>query len=301
MLNSEPTYFDDSCWQTGQTLHDNVAIRLFWSESDLYVDTGDESVHSSSVAVPEFVELSVPQRKLGEEISPAPEHMRGGFRYVKVLLQSGASLNVRGLRVRMTAAPDMEEPRRWCNHFMSADHTLNRVWWGCGWCAQLCAIDRREGRNNTDDVAAMAAGGWRNNGTASIYGHSALVDGAKRDRMIWGGDLGISTQTLFATVGGTHVARNSLQTLMALADPDGMIARAGPPFAFKHAGKAGRSDTYHLWSLISTCHVGQYGRSTALSYCFDFDSVVGLCALFFLVYSLARLRFCLRQKFLNSK
>lgn len=221
-----------------------MTTRLYWSESDLYVDTGDNSVKGGrGITRPEFVELAVPTSTAGAEISPAPAHLRGGFRYVQLALQAGPALTVRGVRVRMTSAPDMEEPRHWCNSFMSADHTLNRVWWGCGWCAQLCAIDHREGRNNTDDEAAMAAGGWLNNGTASLFGHSALVDGAKRDRMIWGGDLGISTQTMFATVGGTHVARNSLQTLMALADPDGMIARAGPPFAFKHAGKAGRSDT----------------------------------------------------------
>ena len=60
--------------------------------------------------------------------------------------------------------------------------------------------------------------------------------------------MGISVPTLYATVGDTHAARNSLQTLYHFRDADGMIARAGPPFATKHLGNAGRSDTYHLVS-----------------------------------------------------
>ena len=59
----------------------------------------------------------------------------------------------------------------------SSDDLLNRIWYGCGWTAMLCTIGKQNGRDNGNTTAPV----WMNNGTASLFGHSALVDGAKRD------------------------------------------------------------------------------------------------------------------------
>ena len=44
-------------------------------------------------------------------------------------------------------------------------------------------------------------------------GDSILVDGAKRDRVIWPGDMGVSSLTAIATTGDLDASRNALNTL----------------------------------------------------------------------------------------
>ena len=50
-----------------------------------------------------------------------------------------------------------------------------------------------------------------------------LVDGAKRDRVIWPGDMGVSTATAFATTGDTYSSRMSIETLYQYQLPNGML------------------------------------------------------------------------------
>jgi hypothetical protein len=64
--------------------------------------------------------------------------------------------------------------------------------------------------------------GWANNASCGS-GTSILVDGAKRDRVIWPGDMGVSTAVAFATTGDTLSAQNSLETLYAHQQKDGML------------------------------------------------------------------------------
>ncbi|MEK8174824.1 hypothetical protein NKH77_54515 [Streptomyces sp. M19] len=55
--------------------------------------------------------------------------------------------------------------------------------------------------------------GWDNSATVGEAGESVLVDGAKRDRTIWPGDLGVSVLTDYVSLGDLRSVRNSLQTL----------------------------------------------------------------------------------------
>lgn len=78
-------------------------------------------------------------------------------------------------------------------------------------------------------------------------GHSILVDGAKRDRTVWPGDMGIALPTALVSTGDLLPARNALETLFDYQDPTtGALPECGPPLL-----KRG-SDTYHLWTLIGT-------------------------------------------------
>lgn len=156
-----------------------LVLRVFFSESILYVGTGDSSTNGHGVQnITEYVDIT------GAELASASgnftlpgSRLRGGFRYLRVLLVQGNAIRLTAVPVYYTATPDMHDPRDWHNHFYSSDDLLNRIWYGCGWTAMLCTIGKQSGRDNGNTTAPL----WMNNGTASLFGHSALVDGAKRD------------------------------------------------------------------------------------------------------------------------
>ena len=74
---------------------------------------------------------------------------------------------------------------------------INRVWYAGAYTNQICTIDpdhgnalvhlREDGFSSTDPQTPINVT-WYNNYTIT-NGTSALVDGAKRDRLDWAGDM----------------------------------------------------------------------------------------------------------------
>lgn len=195
------------------------------------------------------------------EHTPTPEHMRGGFRYLNVFLETSGTVEITNITLAFTPAPLIgNNPSAYANHFCSSDDLLNRIWYAAAYTAQMCTIPPSQGR-----AWGPPASGW-NNAVLIGTGDSILVDGAKRDRTIWPGDMGVSSATSFATTGDTLSSVNSLNTLYALQNPStGMLPYVGPevfcqkPWGSNCLGSgAWASDTYHLWALIGTGNVFHY-------------------------------------------
>jgi hypothetical protein len=178
--------------------------------------------------------------------------LRGGFRYLRVFLAPGsaADCSVQLLQVTLlfSPAPSMPDPSLYANHFFCSDDAINRVWWAGAYTVQLSTIDPRQAR-----VWPPPPSGWDNSAGGGI-GSSILVDGAKRDRMVWGGDCGVSIPTAYVSTGDTVSAANAVATLLLQCQRiDGIISMVGPPICNFFS-----SDTYHLWALIGACNVFQY-------------------------------------------
>lgn len=181
---------------------------------------------------------------------PLPSHLRGGFRYLRVFLEQGTSVEIQSVTTTIPAAPNMEDPSDYKGHFYSSDDLLNRIWYGCAYTVQLCSIPPAQGRQWPPPPS-----GW-NNSASCGSGDVVLVDGAKRDRMIWPGDMGVSVVTAITTTGDVEASQNALQTLFQYQEPsDGMLPYVGPPIAPERYPNTGNSDTYHLWALIGVRHV----------------------------------------------
>ena len=185
---------------------------------------------------------------------PETAQMRGGFRYLNLFLERAGTVVVSNVTLYFTPAPEMTNPADYKNHFHSSDALLNDIWYGCAYTTQMCTIASDQGRQ-----WPAPPSGW-NNGVLVGQGGSVLVDGAKRDRTIWPGDMGVSVATALATTGDVNASRNSLATLFEHQDPEsGMVPYAGPPvFCQEPEGQScgatkGRynSDTYHLWALVA--------------------------------------------------
>jgi hypothetical protein len=238
------------------TVHSTAAtdtgqrLGLAFSESSQYVGTtSDASNGGSGSDGAIFADLTpnaswtMPQNKL-----------RGGFRYLTLFDESGGSIAIDKVSLAITFAPSMSNLRNYDNYFYSSDPLLNRIWYAGAYTAQTNVIAPTTGR-----VWGPPASGWNNSGTVGV-GDEVLVDGAKRDRTVWPGDLGVSVPTEYASLGDVTPTRNALTTLFNHQAASGELPFAGPEVNFYG------SDTYHLWTLIGTANYYQYSHdSTWLS------------------------------------
>ena len=165
---------------------------------------------------------------------------RGGFRFLTLFLDSGGPVDVTGVSVHYTAAPTMADPSAYANYFHSSDELLNRIWYAGAYTVQTNTIDPKQGR-----IWPAPDALWANTGVVGV-GDTILTDGAKRDRTVWPGDLGISLPAAYASTGDTVSTRNALTTMYDNQSANGALPYSGPPLS-----KSG-SDTYHLWTLSAT-------------------------------------------------
>ena len=171
------------------------------------------------------------------------KHLRGGFRYLTLfLLTNGTTtLNIKSVDLDIGFAPNWPNLRAYQGYFHSSDNELNKIWYAGAYTLQTNLIPSHSGRAWNPYVTV----GWANNGTLS-NGTSAIVDGAKRDRSVWPGDMGVAVPSALVSIGDLDAVMNALQSLYDLQTSEGELPRAGLPIL----GYDG--DTYHCWGLIGT-------------------------------------------------
>jgi len=126
---------------------------------------------------------------------------------------------------------------------------------------QLCNINPSYGNalvhlgviNSTMNISLPQTDTWWNNATITD-GSSCVVDGAKRDREVWPGDMSVALPSIFVSTNDLQSVQNSLNSLLVLQNSTGQLPYAGYPF-----DKLGIvSFTYHLYSLIGISYYYQY-------------------------------------------
>ncbi|KAF2164440.1 glycoside hydrolase family 78 protein [Zasmidium cellare ATCC 36951] len=178
-----------------------------------------------------YADISAPKATSGSYTTPY-EKMRGGFRYAIVFIETNGTLDVTitGVAVYISFQPNWSNLRAYGGYFDSSDELLNRIWYASAYTIQTTTIPPHTGR-----VWPNPADGWLNNADLQVNGTSVLVDGAKRDRAVWAGDLGIAS------------ARNAVQVLYDFQNATtGEFPMVTPPISFYG------SDTYHLITMIAT-------------------------------------------------
>ncbi|TEY51939.1 hypothetical protein BOTCAL_0262g00090 [Botryotinia calthae] len=182
------------------------------------------------------------------------KHLRGGFRYLNVYHNTTGSVEVSNLTIHYTAVPHKaeDELRAYTGYFHSNDDLVNRVWYAGAYTNDMCTIDPTTG----DSLVYLGLIGgetvvtepleWWNNYTIA-NGTSVLTDGAKRDRLVWPGDIAISGPSVFVSTNDMITIKNSLDSLLVLQKSSGALPYGGTPFGEINPTW---SFTYHLHSLI---------------------------------------------------
>ncbi|PSK60277.1 hypothetical protein B9Z65_1175 [Elsinoe australis] len=136
---------------------------------------------------------------------------------------------------------DLQDYPGW---FHSDSEKLNRVWYAGAYTNQLCSLDP-----STGNALGVPGTDWYYNASIS-NSTSVLSDGAKRDRLVWPGDVAISGPTMCK-----HFARgrdgrknNGIDSLFILQQIDGRLPWAGVPFT--RPDRFPFSFTYHLYTFL---------------------------------------------------
>ena len=166
--------------------------------------------------------------------------LRGGFRYLMIRLApeapAGSTVSIDAVRVRYTAAPGIDLADRdallpgW---FLSSDDALNKIWYGGAHTLVNGTIDPKQGIEN---------------GTETIgVGDRVIVDGAKRDRLVWNGDLAITGRVAYVSTGDLQAMRDSLRSIARTQRGDGYLSACSPNGLGGPACQGFLE--YHLWWL----------------------------------------------------
>jgi hypothetical protein len=134
-------------------------------------------------------------------------NLRGGFRYLTLFNIAGSSplsVNITGIELEIAYQPTWSNLQAYGGYFHSSDSLLNRIWYACTYTVQTNTVPANTGR-----VWPAPSSGWFNNAVLS-NSSSVVVDGAKRDRAIWSGDLGISIPSVLIGTGDLESVQNTL-------------------------------------------------------------------------------------------
>ncbi|KIY48060.1 glycoside hydrolase family 78 protein [Fistulina hepatica ATCC 64428] len=185
--------------------------------------------------------------------------LRGGFRFLTIYAYGGGSLAISNVSCAISFMPHVDNMRNYSGYFYADDTSgaiadvnfLTKVWYAGAYTVQTDTVPVNTGRM----VPFESAGHWANNATLGIAG-PVIVDGAKRDRAVWPGDMGIAVPTQFVSTNDLLPTRNALATMFVYMTADGSIPESGPPLS-----QTG-SDTYQAWTLIGVHNYVLYSGDT---------------------------------------
>lgn len=140
------------------------------------------------------------------------DKLRGGFRYLTLFAETTGtiSLDILDITLEIAFQPTWSNLRAYKGYFSCNDDLLNRIWYAGAYTLQTNAIPPSTGRH-----FPVVNSGWLNDANLSLgtSGRTIYVDGSKRDRTVWAGDLLIGIPSILVSTGDWEGARDTLQVL----------------------------------------------------------------------------------------
>ncbi|KAF9523611.1 Six-hairpin glycosidase [Crepidotus variabilis] len=235
------------------------AISLSFTESPVFIRpyaSDDSSYPYFTTTYDGVLSVSAPLRS-GHWTQPAYA-LRGGFRFLTIVSNSNDPVTISNVSCAISFMPHVENMRDYSGYFSASDPVfhdsdfLTKLWYAGAYTVQTNVVPVNTGRQ----VPFMKSG-WANNASLGVAG-PIIVDGAKRDRAVWPGDMGIAVPTSFVSTNDLIPTRNALSTMFAAINPKtGALPESGPPLSQLD------SDTYHMWTLIGTYNYYLYTADNA--------------------------------------
>lgn len=202
-------------------------LSFAFSESPDYLEpTGD--LASAAFSGPPELHYHRPGPGPEEWTDPA---IRGGFRYLIITVEGSGRADLDALWC--DSASFLGTPSTYRGYFLSDDDLLNRAWFAGAYTVEMCTIDSRTG----------TPGGKARLSSAP----SVIVDGPKRDRVVWSGDLISSAPVLLLSHDRPEIVRDTLASLADNQRDDGYIPAASAAGAGLLAATFGE---YTAWWVI---------------------------------------------------
>ncbi|KAH9856209.1 Six-hairpin glycosidase [Lenzites betulinus] len=236
------------------------SIALSFTESPMFISplTSDDSTYPSANMSYDGV-LHVPAPLPTGFWTQPSAMLRGGYRYLTLVSTSDDPVTLSNVSCEISFAPHFPDLRDYSGYFYASDpefhdkNFLTKLWYAGAYTVQTNTVPLNTGRQ----IPVVQSPGWQNDATLGVAG-PIIVDGAKRDRAVWPGDMGIAVPTQFVSTNDLLPTRNALSTMFAAIDPHtGALPESGPPLS-----QLG-SDTYHAWTLIGTHNYYLYSGDVA--------------------------------------
>lgn len=171
-----------------------------WSDSSNSFNTVDGAIYAT-IASTSSDTYTVPDAKL-----------RGGFRYLTLFTTTSStiSLSISDITLEISYAPTWSDLRAYGGYFYSSDDLLNRIWYAGAYTLQTTSIPATTGREYP-----VQSAGWANDADLNpgAIDPTIYVDGAKRDRIVWAGDLSIAVPSILAGTGDWNGVRYTIDVL----------------------------------------------------------------------------------------
>ncbi|OLN89775.1 hypothetical protein CCHL11_09513 [Colletotrichum chlorophyti] len=185
------------------------------------------------------------------------ERFRGGFKFLTI--HAFRPVTISSIVCHLGYSPSQPDPSVYSGHFYTPeDDVLVRAWYAGVFTAQSNIAPP-----NTSRWLPQVKDGWAYNATLGVEG-PMLLDGAKRDRAVWPGDLGIAGTTAYLGLGdvGLESVYYALETMFLYQNTStGALPFAGPTTGSWRRGA--RSDTYHAWTLIACFNYAIFTHDSA--------------------------------------
>lgn len=146
---------------------------------------------------------------------------RGGFRYLTLFLDGPGSVTLNDVSLDFQAAPLQADPAAYQGWFLSSSNALNKLWYAGAYTVQM------------DTWMSNTAKSWpyttgeADQADAQIPGadpqQEVIMDGAKRDRVVWQGDLSVEAPVTYLSTDDIAAVDNSLSSLAGQQLPDGFV------------------------------------------------------------------------------
>ncbi len=150
---------------------------------------------------------------------------RGGFRYLTLFLSSPGTIDLSGLHVHMTAGPAQKNLASYRGWFNSSSVALDKIWYAGAYTVQLDTAAANTlkswpyATNEADQAASQMPG--------TTGAQEVILDGAKRDRDVWEGDLSVQGPVSYLSTGDTTGWTNSVAALGSQQTANGYVPAEG--------------------------------------------------------------------------
>ncbi|KAI6708105.1 hypothetical protein JHW43_009370 [Diplocarpon mali] len=207
--------------------------------------TGEASDSSNGSFQPDGALFAPITTTSGSHYTMPDDKLRGGFRYLTLFTPSSSSVQVQvhDIVVELAFQPSWSNLRAYQGYFSCSDPVLTRIWYAGAYTLQTNAVPPHTGRH-----FPILGSGWSNelDLSAGTSAGTVYVDGSKRDRTVWPGDLVVAVPSILVSTGDWEGVANTLNILYHVQTSAGELPFAGPGMTTYG------SDTYHMITLIGT-------------------------------------------------
>ena len=185
-----------------------AALGMAFTESKIWIGEWSDSSNGGFKGPDGAIYANITSAGSGSYKMPDAK-LRGGFRYMTLFLIAANEtiFDISNISLEIAFQPTWSNLRAYQGYFHSNDELLNRIWYSGAYTIQTNCVPANTGRHHPPPSR-----GWVNDGKLGP-GNTIMVDGAKRDRAVWPGDMGIAVPSTFVSTGDLDSIKNALQVM----------------------------------------------------------------------------------------